>query len=114
MSPEARPLLLQLLLLRYRRNPGFLLLLLSPWLRHGSDPRLHLLLLLMLSRPLLLRLLLLLLLPAGRIPRRRWWWCCRPRGPARAGSPGATLARALRGPLALRGGLRDHGPVAPE
>ena len=92
---------------RCRRNLGFLLLLLSPWLRHGSDPGLHLLLLLTLSRPLLLWLLLLLLLPAGRILRRRWWWCCRPRGPARAGSPGATLARALNGPLALRGGLRD-------
>jgi len=79
---------------------------------------LHLLLLLPLSRPLqlLLRLLLLLLLllPAGGIPWRRWWWCSRPRGPARAGSPGATLARALRGPLALRGGLRNQGPVAPE
>src|SRR6185436_17474940 len=115
-SPEARPLLPQLLLLlllplqlRCRRNPGFLLLLLSPWLRHGSDPGLHLLLLLPLSRPLLLRLL-----PAGGIPRRRWWWCSRPRGPASAGSPGATLARALRGPLTLRGGLRDQGPVAPE
>ena len=110
-------MLLLPLQLRYKRNPGFLLLLLSSWLRHGSDPGLHLLLLLPLSRPLLLwllLLLLLLLLPAGGIPRRRWWWCCRPRGPARAGSPGATLARALRGPLALRGGLRDQGPVAPE
>ena len=113
--------LLQLLLLplqlRCRRNPGLLLLLLSPWLWHGRDPGLHLLLLLPPSRllPLLLRLLLLLLLlPAGGIPRRRWWWCSRPRGPARAGSPGATLARALGGPLALRGGLRDQGPVAPE
>ena len=105
-------MLLLPLQLRCRRNPGFLLLSLSSWLRHGSDPGLHLLLLLPLSRPLLLRLLLLLLLPAGRIPRRRWWWCCRPRGPARAGIPGATLARALRGPLALRGGLRDWGPVA--
>ena len=74
-------------------------------------------LLLPLSRPLqlLLRLLLLLLLlPSGGIPRRRWWWCSRPRGPARAGSLGATLAHALRGPLALRGGLRDQGPIAPE
>ena len=108
-------LLLQPLQLRCRRNPGLLLLLLSPWLRHGRDPGLHPLLLLPLSRPLKLLLrLLLLLLPAGGIPRWRWWWCCRPRGPARAGSPGATLARALRGPLALRGGLRDQGPVAPE
>ena len=94
------------------------MLLLSPWLWHGRDPGLHLLLLVPLSRPLqlLLRLLLLLLLllPAGGIPRRRWWWCSRPRGSARAGSPGATLARALRGPLTLRGGLRDQGPVAPE
>ena len=107
-----------LLQLRCRRNPGLLLmLLLSPWLRHGRDPGLHLLLLLPLSRPvqLLLRLLLLLLLlPAGGIPRRRWWWCSRPRGCVGAGRPGATLARALRGPLALRGGLRDQGPVAPE
>ena len=74
-----------------------LLLLLSLWLRHGRDLGLHLLLLLPLSRPLqlLLRLLLLLLLrPAGGIPRRRRWWCSRPRGPARAGSPGATLAHA--------------------
>ena len=46
------------------------MLLLSSWLRHGSDPGLHLLLLWPLSGPLLLRLLLLLLLPAGRIPRR--------------------------------------------
>ena len=102
-------MLLLPLQLRCRRNPGLLLLLLFPWSL--------LLLLLPLSRPLqlLLRLLLLLLLlPAGGIPRRRWWWCSRPRGPARAGSPGATLARALRGPLVLRGGLRDQGPVAPE
>ena len=92
------------------------MLLLFPWLRRGRDPGLHLLLLLPLSRPLqlLLRLLLLLLLPAGGIPRRRWWWCSRPRGPARAEGPGATLARALGGPLALRGGLRDWGPVTPE
>ena len=103
-------LLLLPLQLRCRRNPGLLLLLLSPWLL--------LLLLLPLSRPLqlLLRLLLLLLLllPAGGIPRRRWWWSSRPRGPVGAGSPGATLACALRRPLALRGGLRDQGPVAPE
>ena len=94
-----------------------LLLLLSLWLRHGRNPGSHLLLLLPPARllPLLLRLLLLLLLlPAGGIPRRRWWWCSRPRGPARAGSPGATLARALRGPLALRGGLRDQSPIAPK
>jgi len=66
-------LLLLLLQLRCRRNPGLLLmLLLFPWLRRGRDPGLHLLLLLPLSRPLqlLLRLLLLLLLPAGGIPRR--------------------------------------------
>ena len=109
-------MLLLLLQLRCRRNPGLLLmLLLFPWLRRGRDLRLHLLLLLPLSRPLqlLLRLLLLLLLllPAGGIPRRRWWWCSRPRGPARAGCPGAALARALRGPLTLRNGLRDQGPV---
>ena len=117
-----RLLLLQLLLLplqlRCRCNPGLLPLLPSLWLRHGRNPGSHLLLLLPPAclLPLLLRLLplLLLLLPAGGIPRRRWWWCCPPRGPARAGSPGATLARALRGPLALRGGLRDQGPVAPE
>ena len=92
------------------------MLLLSPWLRHGRDPRLHLLLLLPLSRPLQLlpRLLLLLLLPAGGISRRQWWRRSRPGGPVRAGGPGATLARALGGPLALRGGLRDQGPVAPE
>ena len=109
-------MLLLPLQLRCRRNPGLLPLLLSPWLRPGRDPGLHLLLLLPPSRllPLLLRLLLLLLLPAGGIPRRRWRWCGRPRGPVRAGSPGATLARALRDPLALRGGLRDQGPVAPE
>ena len=118
-----RLLLLQLLLLplqlRCRCNPGLLPLLPSLWLRHGRNPGSHLLLLLPPSRllPLLLRLqllLLLLLLPAGGIPRRRWWWSSRPRGPVRAGSPGATLARALRRPLALRGGLRDQGPVAPE
>ena len=63
---------------------------------------------------LLPRLLLLLLLPAGGISRRRWWRRSRPGGPARAGGPGATLARALRGPLMLRDGLRDQGPVAPE
>ena len=110
-------MLLLPLQLRCRRNPDLLLLLLSPWLRHGRDPGLHLLLLLPPSRllPLLLRLLLLLLLlPAGGIPRRRWWWCSRPRGRVGAGSPGATLARALRRPLALRGGLLDQGPVAPE
>ena len=110
-------MLLLPLQLRCRRNPGLLLLLLSLWLRHGRDPGLHLLLLLPLSRPLQLflrRLLLLQLLPAGGIPRRRWWWCSRPGGPARAGGPGATLARALSGPLMLRGGLRDWGPVAPE
>ena len=57
---------------------------------------------------------LLLLLPGGGIPRR-WWWRRRySGGPARAGGPGATLARALSGPLTLRGGLRDWGPVAPE
>ena len=106
-------LLLLPLQLRCRHNPGLLLLLLSPWLRPGRDPGLHLLLLLPPSRllPLLLRLLLL---PAGGIPRRRWWWCSRPRGRVGGGGPGATLARALRRPLALRGGLRDQGPVAPE
>ena len=110
-------LLLLLLQLRCRCNPGLLLvlLLLFPWLQRGRDPGPHLLLLLPVSRPLQLLLrLLLLLLPAGRIPRRRWWWCSRPRGHARARSPGATLARTLRGPLTLRGGLRDQGPVAPE
>ena len=73
-------------------------------------------LLLPLSRPLqlLLRLLLLLLLPAGGISRRRWWRRSRPGGPARDGGPGATLALALSGPLTLRGGLCDWGPVAPE
>ena len=90
--------------------------LLFPWLRRWRNPGLYLLLLLPLSRPLqpLLRLLLLLLLPAGGISRRRWWRRSRPGGPARAGGPGATLARALRGPLTLRGGLRDQGHVAPE
>ena len=112
-------LMLLLLQLRCRRNPGLLLmLLLFPWLRRGRDPGLHLLLLLptaCLLPPLLrLLLLLLLLLPAGRIPRRRWWWSSCARGPEGAGSPGATLACALRRPLALRGGLRDQGPVAPE
>ena len=115
-----RLLLLLLLPLqqRCRRNPGLLPLLLSLWLRHGRNPGSHLLLLLPPSRllPLLLRLqlLLLLLLLAGGIPRRRWWWCSRPRGCVGAGGPGATLARALRRPLALRGGLRDQGPVASE
>ena len=99
------PLLLLLLpvQLRCRRNPGLHPLLLFLRLRHGRNPGSHLLLLLPPSRllPLLLRLQLqLLLLPAGGIPRRRWWWCSRPRGPARAGSPGATLAHALRGPVA--------------
>ena len=102
-------MLLLPLQLRCRRNPGLFLLLLSPWLQPGRDPGLHLLLLLPPSRllPLLLRLLplLLLLLPAGGIPRRRWWWCGCPRGCVGAGSPRATLARALRRPLALRGGL---------
>ena len=110
-------LLLQPLQLRCRRNPGLLPLLLSLGLRHGRNPGSHLLLLLPPTclLPLLLRLLLLLLLlPAGGIPRRRWWWSSRPRGPVRAGSPGATLACTLRRPLALRGGLRDQGPVAPE
>jgi len=111
-------LLLLPLQLRCRRNPGLLPLLLSLWLWHGRNPWSHLLLLLPPAclLPLLLRLLLLLLLllPAGRIPRRRWWWSSCARGPVGAGSPGATLACALRRPLALRGGLRDQGPVAPE
>jgi hypothetical protein len=38
----------------------------------------------------------------------------RPGGPAMAGGPGATLARALSDPLALHGGLRNQGPVAHE
>ena len=110
-----RLLLLLPLQLRCRCNPGLLPLLPSLWLRHGRNPGSHLLLLLPPAclLPLLLRLLLLLL-PAGGIPRRRWWWSSRPRGPMGAGSPGATLARALRRPLALCVGLRDQGPVAPE
>ena len=111
-------MLLLPLQLRCRRNPGLLPLLLSLWLWHGRNPRSHLLLLLPPAclLPLLLRLLLLLLLllPAGRIPWRRWWWSSCARGPVGAGSPGATLACALRRPLALRGGLRHQGPVAPE
>jgi len=112
-------LLLLPLQLRCRRNPGLLPLLLPLWLRHGRNPGSHLLLLLPPASLLqlllrLLLLLLLLLLPAGRIPRRRWWWSSCARGPVGAGSPGATLACALRRPLALRGGLRDQGPVAPE
>jgi len=93
-----------------------LLLLLLPWLRRGRNSGLLLSLLLPLSRllQLLPRLLLLLLLPAGGISRRQWWRRSRPGGPVRAGGPGATLARALSGPLTLRGGLRDWGPVAPE
>ena len=111
-------LLLLPLQLRCRRNPGLHPLLLSLWLRHGRNPGSHLLLLMpsacLLPLHLWLLLLLLLLLPAGGIPRRRWWWSSRPRGPVGTGSPGATLACALRRPLALRGGLRDQGPVAPE
>ena len=94
------------------------MLLLLPWLRCGRNSGLNLLLLLPLSRLLRplprLLLLLLLLLPAGGISRRRWWRRSRPGGPARAGGPGATLARAHSGPLALRGGLRDWGSVTPE
>ena len=106
-------LLLLPLQLRCRRNPSLLPLLLSLWLWHGHNPWSHLLLLLPPAclLPLLLRLLLL---PAGRIPRRRWWWSSCARGPVGTGSPGATLACALRRPLVLRGGLRDQGPVAPE
>ena len=106
-------MLLLLPQLRYRRNPGLLLLLLLPWLRRRCNSGL---LLLPLSRllQLLPRLVLLLLLPAGGISRWRWWRRSRPGGPAGAGGPGATLARALSGPLALRGGLRDWGPVTPE
>ena len=106
-------LLLLPLQLRCRRNPGLLPLLLSLWLWHGRNPWSHLLLQLPPAclLPLLLRLLLLLL---GRIPWRRWWWSSCARGPVGGGSPGATLACALRRPLALRGGLRDQGPVAPE
>ena len=111
-------MLLLPLQLRCRRNPGLLPLLLSLWLWHGRNPWSHLLLLLPPAclLPLLLRLLLLLLLllPAGRTPWRRWWWSSCTRGPMGASSPGATLASALRRPLALRGGLRDQGPVAPE
>ena len=111
-------MLLLPLQLRCRHDPGLLPLLLTLWLWHGRNPWSHLLLLLPPAclLPLFLRLLLLLLLllPAGGIPRRRWWWCGCPRGCVGAGGPGATLARALRRPLALRGGLRAQGPIAPE
>ena len=104
--------------LRCRRTPGLLLLLLMllPWLRCGRNSGLLLLLLLPPSRllQLLSRLLLLLLLPAGGISRRQWWRRSRSGGPVRAGGPGATLARAHSGPLTLRGGLRNWGPVTPE